>query len=121
MVTEKSPGQIPERPPGQPTRRKEPVYFAQAAYYSENLLNPGSKMTELYRRLSSDQELRARALRDGAAVLREFGLDIPENVTVEFHEYDERHHHMILPPANFEFVPVDVDERYRYRFESGAV
>jgi|SRR5205809_74793 hypothetical protein len=99
------------QPPAQPTRRETPVYF------NNDVADDILRLQQLYQRLTQDAELRARARRDGASVLRENGFFVPEDVEIIFHDYDPYEHHLVLPPPGVELIQLDVDERYRYRFQ----
>lgn len=54
----------------------------------------------LTERASLDPEFRTRVLADAKAVVREeFGIELPEGVSIQVHECDSNTYHLALPSA----------------------
>jgi hypothetical protein len=59
----------------------------------------GAKIGELIMKASTDKELKAQLLKDGAAVFSENGISIPKGITLKILEDTSTLYHFIIPPA----------------------
>lgn len=57
------------------------------------------RLDEAVRRAGIDPEYRRRLISAPRDALRDVGIDLPPDVTIQFHEVSDNEHHLFIPPV----------------------